>query len=136
MTAKGATTYSAASGTPDLVALASLCAMLAAGATLGWPALAARAWDRRQALLARLADGPAGTLLGPSDPAQAAAMCCTALPAGKQPGDIAQRLHQDHQIVVHAISHGPLRGLRWSPWLYTSDADLDRATTALATILR
>ena len=73
-----------------------------------------------------------------ADPAMSIGLCTIEIP-GADPVLVQKRLRQRHRILVQAMADGPydgarrpeIRGLRVSPNVYTSPAELDRFVAAL-----
>lgn len=55
---------------------------------------------------------------------------------GMTPAQLATTLFDEHRIYTVAINTGPVRGVRVTPHLYTTTADLDALVTALTAISR
>lgn len=55
---------------------------------------------------------------------------------GMAPGDLATALFDRHKVYTVAIDTGPVKGVRVTPHLYTTTADLDALVTALQAIAR
>lgn len=133
-------------GTPNMIGLAGLAAGLqvVAGRSVG----AIRTHE--QALAARLTAGlralPGVEVFGPRDSAHQVAIIAFNI-AGRPCSDVAQRLDDDFGVLCRPGLHcapaahrtlGTFPGgtLRFSPGIFTSDADVDAAVAAVATLAR
>lgn len=122
---------------PEYVGPAALPA-LALQRTLGAARKAARLhyltsyWRERVA-----ADLPDALFYTTPDPAMSCGLCTIELP-GLDAGSVQQRLRQEHGILVQAMSGNPrtpeILGIRVSPNVYTTPAELDRLVNALVTV--
>ena len=120
---------------PEYVNLAALPA-LALHRTLGPARKAARLRALHAHLRSRLARAlPAARFYTASDPAMSIALTTVELP-GVDAKALQQRLRQRHRILVQAMSGNArtpgIRGMRVSPNVYTTRAELDRFVAALA----
>jgi selenocysteine lyase/cysteine desulfurase len=128
---------------PEYVNPAALPA-LAVHRSLG----AARKAERLRYLAAywrpRMAAAVAGTRFSTApDPAMSVGLCTVAIP-GLDPRALQQRLRAHDGILVQAFTDGPaegerragVRGLRVSPNVYTTPAELDRFVAAVASAAR
>jgi selenocysteine lyase/cysteine desulfurase len=69
----------------------------------------------------------------PSDPSRACAIANVGV-AGTKPADLAKVLFEKHRIYTVAIDHAGVHGVRVTPQLYTSTAELDALVRALKEI--
>jgi selenocysteine lyase/cysteine desulfurase len=120
---------------PEYVNLAALPA-LALHRTLGPARKAARLRALHAHLRSRLARAlPAARFYTAADPAMSLGLTTVELP-GVDAKALQQRLRQRHRILVQAMSGNArapgIRGMRVSPNVYTTPAELDRFVTALA----
>lgn len=83
----------------------------------------------------RVRDLPRVSLNTPSDPARTCAIANVAV-AGMTPGQLAKRLMDDHRIFTVAINRpeAGIAGVRVTPHLFTSTAELDALVAAVRTI--
>lgn len=83
----------------------------------------------------RVPDLPGVTLNTPSDPARTCAIANVAV-AGMTPGQLAKRLMDEHRIFTVAINRPEARiaGVRVTPHLFTSTAELDALVAAIGAI--
>lgn len=120
---------------PEYVNLAALPA-LALHRSLGPARKAARLRALHAHLRAGLARAlPTARFYTGDDPAMSVSLTTVELP-GVDPRELQQRLRQRHRILVQAMvgirSAPRIRGLRVSPNVYTTPAELDRFVAALA----
>ena len=90
----------------------------------------ARLRHLQQDWTARVRGKPRIRLNTPTDPARSCAIANVAV-EGLKPLELEQRLHDEHGIFVVGIDTANVQGVRVTPHLYTSRAELDRLVAAL-----
>lgn len=83
----------------------------------------------------RLADQPGVRLFTPFDPAQSCAIGTVGLD-GIEPAKLAGHLWEKYRIIVTPIAHKEFRGIRVTPNVYTTLAEIDTFSEAMAKLIR
>ena len=102
---------------------------------LGLPRKAARLAAVRQRLVAALDGVPGLELLSAADPARAVAIVAVAV-RGVDGKAVVSWLWREHRIHTTAIATAGLSGVRLSPHVFTSPAEIERLAAALRTAAR
>jgi selenocysteine lyase/cysteine desulfurase len=131
----GASRTLEAMGQRDEPALAALGDAVRFQAGIGREAIEARARELARALMTGLGRLAGVTLWTHPDPARSAAVV-TFRPAGLDPARLAAALYERDGVVGVARGGEDRPGIRLSPHLYTTMADVDRTVAAIGRFLR
>jgi selenocysteine lyase/cysteine desulfurase len=133
--AAGCTAYNAAVGTRNVPQILGHGLAIDFHETIGRERIEARCRALSNYLRDKLAGISALKLLTPVQPELATGIVTFALTAGKSQ-TVADRLHDEHDIVVKVVPKPELNALRFSTHVYNREADLDRTAELLAAMLR
>lgn len=122
-------------GTVPAAPYVAIGAALDFWAMLGAERKAARLCWLRERWLARIAAEPGVRVLGSRQPGEAGALATIEIP-GLPAAALARQLWEKHRVLVRAIQHPEFSGLRVTPSLYTTAAELDRFADLLLQIKR
>lgn len=108
----------------------ALRAAIAFHESIGAARKEARLRHLQQFWTSRVRGKPGIRLNTPSDPARSCAIANVAV-EGLAPTELARRLFDEHRIYTVAIDTANVQGVRVTPHLYTSEAELEQLVTAL-----
>ncbi len=122
-------------GTRSAPALLSLLAAVELHHKIGLPHKAARIQHLRETIAGHVLEMKGVELVGSLDPTTHHGMVTFKF-AGKSSGDVVNKLMNEHKIHVVAANRGKFDGVRISPNVFTSPAEIKKLVEALSSIMR
>lgn len=129
--AGGRRVYTAHTGTRNLPSIIGLGAAIDFLNKAGRESVAKRCGELRQMLCEKLSRHTKLRMVSPESGPFASPIVTVELATGSNSAAGADVLKKKHRIIVRAMSHGAIRGLRLSPHIYNSEEELDRLVAAL-----